>query len=165
MSENKKSIDGWHPVIFFGKKNLNGRVYTEDSINEEAMTNMKKKINDKTAYGELGHAESSIEVHMNNISHAIEDVVVKNDIMFAKIKSISTLAGDKLKVLTELDSESIVFRPRTIGNVNEDGIVSIKKLISFDAVNAMDDSFKEMQDMYNDMLRDDLGRDTKYKPE
>ena len=31
MSENKKSIDGWHPVIFFGKKNLNGRVYTEDS--------------------------------------------------------------------------------------------------------------------------------------
>ena len=154
--ENK--LEGWHPVVFFNEKNLNGRIYTKDSITEDALDKMNNKIKNKQCLGELGHPET-FDVSMSNISHAIEKIDVKDNIMFAKIRTLSTPNGEVLKnTIQHLGNESIVFRPRASGNVNEDGTVNIKELFSFDAINAADDSFKDMQDRYNEMLKSDLNR-------
>ena len=54
--ESKEDEKGqWHPVIYFGKTNLNGRVYEKESLSEEAVEKMRDAMDNKQFLGELGH--------------------------------------------------------------------------------------------------------------
>ena len=165
--ESKEDEKGqWHPVIYFGKTNLNGRVYEKESLSEEAVEKMRDAMDNKQFLGELGHPQGLSEqfnpsfpiVSLGNVSHVVEEVEVHSDIMFAKVRTLDTPSGKMVKALQQaMGDQSVVFRPRAIGEVI-DGIVNIHQIISFDAVAVQDDSFKELQERYDEMIKTDLGR-------
>lgn len=120
--------------------NLNGRMYTDECL-EQIVTQFKQKVSDGVPmFGELGYPESADFTSLDRVSHQVENLQVEGDTLFAEIKILDTPKGKELKTLLH----GVVFRPRMIGHVLEDNTVRVDTLISFDAILKDTDSFKDI---------------------
>jgi hypothetical protein len=131
-------------VLIIGVKNLNERVYTREAA-EKMVSDFKEKRNKIGAFfGQIGFPESSApDILLNKVSHDVQDVWIAGDSLWAEIKILDTPYGKTLKSIMESRGleNSIVFRSRSAGTVNENGEVKIDKLFSFDAIDRKDDAF------------------------
>jgi hypothetical protein len=130
-------------LLKIGEKNLNERIYTEEAVNEMVNQFMEKRNTNGVFFGQMGFPED-MEVNLSKVSHNVERIWVENNTLYGEINILDTPKGKELKnIMSEIDN-SIVFRSRSIGTVNEDGTVNIQKIISFDAIPKDQDSFKDI---------------------
>lgn len=116
------------------KPNANGRIYPR-AVGEAIIEQAKEKI----VFGVLGSTDlneyqnsevSHLDVSLGNASHTITDLRIEGDHLIGKIHLLETVSGRALAmVLSEMD-----FRPRGMGTIDENGVVSDYTLISIDAV-------------------------------
>jgi hypothetical protein len=135
----KKSIILEGLVIpFSDKPNLNGRIYTKDSI--QNYDSFKELVTNHRIYGSLGQDDF---LNSSNVSHEIIDVSLNENGITGKIKILNTPAGDLvLKLLKENLQFSI--RPRGVGTVDSSGYVHLDELLSFDIIPKEEDAFCEI---------------------
>ena len=141
MPEKVKLI----PVLKIGVTNGNDRIYTKDTA-KEIVTQYKKNIKDnKPMLGELQHPSypdggSFNVVDLSKVSHTIDKVYIKEDIVFADVTFLQNSNGRT--ALNMLEHGIAVMRPRCMGTINKDHEVEVSELISFDIILADNDSFK-----------------------
>jgi hypothetical protein len=141
MPEQVKLI----PVLKIGVSNGNDRIYTKDAA-KEIVSQYRKTLNDnKPMFGELHYpsyvdGESFGAVDLSKASHTIDDVYIKEDIVFADATFLNNMNGKT--ALSMLEHGFAVMRPRCVGSINDDHEVEIKQVIAFDIIGAKDDSFK-----------------------
>lgn len=130
--------------------NANGRVYDNEAVNfiiDEFVKSEKGRAVGELIVHEhfperLHFPERSAVISLSNVSHIVESIWLENDILKGSVKILKVEKGDQLKSLFE--ANKIVFRPRYIGTVSFNGVVKIKKLVAFDAIDADSDSFKNI---------------------
>lgn len=130
-------------LLKIGEKNLNGRIYTEEAVNE--MVNQFTWIRNTNGvfFGQMGFPED-LDVNLSKVSHSVERIWVENNTLYGEIRILDTPEGNKIRdIMAEVD-RSVVFRSRSTGSVNEDGTVNIEKLISFDAIPKDQDPYKDL---------------------
>jgi len=118
-----------------GKKNGNGRIYSESILKRE-VSNYQKIINENRALGELDHPEDSV-VNLRNASHMMKRLWWDGDNVMGKIQCLDTPSGNILKSLAN-SGVSLGISSRGLGSVTEsqDGTVVEDdfQLICFDIV-------------------------------
>ena len=114
-------------------KNANGRIYDQAAAEKILGDIAGKKI---PMYGELGYPET-FDISLSNVSHIVEIVRLENNRILGDIKILETPSG---KIL-ENSLPHYVFRPRSAGSIQENGIVDISKFFTFDAVRVEADSY------------------------
>jgi hypothetical protein len=108
--------------------NKNGRIYTPESL---------EKFLEKGYYGEIGHPQNPI-VDLGKVSHEVYDLRIEDDILVGEVKILPNPNGEILKLILS----EVVFRPRGMGNVNEQSKqVENFQLLSFDAIPRDQDTF------------------------
>lgn len=130
--QNKIVISSLIP--YFGKPNLNNRIYTEDTIDQIINEFSNRKY---PTYGELGYPDGNFDVSLSNVSHRVDKIWKENGQLIGRIEVLDTEKGRILESLLN----SMIFRPRSIGSVNEDMTVNIERTITFDAVDKTTDGF------------------------
>lgn len=141
MPEKVKLI----PVLKIGVSNGNDRIYTQDAA-KEIVAHYKKNLKDnKLMLGELqhpsyGNGKSFDTVDLSKASHTIDDVYIKEDIVFADATFLNNKNGKTS--LSMLENGFAVMRPRCIGTINANHEVEITAVIAFDIISTEDDSFK-----------------------
>lgn len=137
------------PVIYANVVNLNGRLYNINSI-QKIISIFENK--DGELFGNIGYpdVDNFTLIPLSNVSHSIKNLIYDDNILFAEIKVLDTPNGLILKD----NIHNYVFRPRLIGNILDNNIVNVEKLITFDAVLKETDAFnteecKHMLDNYN----------------
>ena len=119
--------------------NQNGRMYTKEAVKQMIEDFERNRDRVGAFYGQMGMNEG-MDINLSKISHTVDELHFDGDRLYGEIKILDTDAGKKLKPLIE--EGQVVFRSRSIGTVNEDGMVEVKKLISFDAIPSWEDAFK-----------------------
>ena len=98
--------------------NRNGRVYPkelwENVVNSDYV---KEAINTHTFFGELDHPEERLEVSLQNISHAINDIWIEDDGVYGELDILPTPQGKVVNELIDYGSE-IGISSRGSGSVN-----------------------------------------------
>jgi hypothetical protein len=102
-------------------KNANGRMYRKDILDREANKFIDEKIKTKTAWGELGHPESS-EINLDRAAIIIESLEWRGNDIMGKAKILSTDTGRNLMNL--MKDGNIGISSRGLGTVNESGYVN-----------------------------------------
>lgn len=140
MEPNEIRIE--RTILKFDVKNLNDRIYPRETF-EKALAEYNEKIKAKQSLGQcMGDVSHPDQIDMGKISHLVENIKLDGDIAIANIKILDSHMGNTLKDVLD----SVVFRPRSIGTVDSKGVVTISKLISFDAILKDNDSFKGLID-------------------
>lgn len=125
-------------ILKFDVLNLNDRMYTKESISK-AIKDVRNKTKEMGVfYGCLGYPENENFKLSLNVSHTIKNLYIRNNTLFAKIHILDTKSGNILKN----NIDSYVFRPRIIGNVNQNKVCCVDDIISIDAVLKDTDSYK-----------------------
>ena len=81
-------------------KNKNGRVYPRSIMEKEVKRYTKEYINQKRAYGELGHPEGPT-INLERTSHLIESLKQDGDNFVGRAKVLSTPMGEIVKSLIQ----------------------------------------------------------------
>lgn len=124
-------------ILKFDILNLNDRMYTKESISK-AIKDVRNKTKEMGVfYGCLGYAEHDKFRLALNISHNIKKLYIRNNTLFANIYILDTKPGKILKN----NIDSYVFRPRMIGNVDENKVCHVDEIISIDAILKDTDSY------------------------
>ena len=142
LTEAEKRMVNEHNTVFLtgivqcaGKKNGNGRIYSESILKRE-VSNYQKIINENRALGELDHPEDSV-VNLRNASHMMKKLWWDGDNVMGKIQCLDTPSGNILKSLAN-SGVSLGISSRGLGSVTEgqDGTVVEDdfQLICFDIV-------------------------------
>ena len=79
-------------------KNRNGRVYPMEVLNKEVNRYNKEYINEKRAFGELGHPEGPT-VNLDKVSHMITKLYPDGKNFIGEAKIMSTPMGEIVKTL------------------------------------------------------------------
>ena len=79
-------------------KNRNGRVYPLDVLQKEVKRYTKELVENKRAFGELGHPDGPT-VNLDRVSHMIEELVPEGKDIIGKAKILDTPNG---KIVQEL---------------------------------------------------------------
>ena len=79
-------------------KNRNGRVYPMDVLNKEVERYNKQYVNEKRAFGELGHPEGPT-VNLDKVSHMITKLYPDGKNFIGEAKIMSTPMGEIVKTL------------------------------------------------------------------
>src|SRR5574343_348275 len=119
----------------FGKKNNNGRIYEEDEYMPHLEALQKQLKEGKiTLLGELDHPKD-FETTLERASHVIEKLEYMPDKrqVWGRIRLLNPPKGQLAKGLVD-DGVILNVSSRAAGNVNEGGIVSIKKIFTWDLV-------------------------------
>jgi len=137
------------PVLIAGKKNLNDRYYTVDSL-EKIISDYHKEVErlgqcfgvfrsepDYVEYGERGLT------NIKDIAFTVDSMRVDNKLLLADVNILKTPAGNELREVIN----HVVFRTCVWGNVTDEGKVEIENLISINAISKLDDSFKKIKAM------------------
>ena len=126
-----------------GKPNANGRVYDKEAI-QKIIESFKDRKEQGPVYGQIGYPnendfmDSTIAITGEKVSHEIREVKEDDDDnLIGEIEILNTPQGNIAKALLD----HTVFRPRLIGNVNDDGTIRVLDIISFDMVPKEDDAF------------------------
>ena len=83
-----------------GIKNKNGRVYPEEILQKEVARYNKEFINEKRAYGELGHPEGPT-INLERASHMITALYPDGKNFIGEAKILSTPMGEIVKTLMD----------------------------------------------------------------
>ena len=83
-----------------GIKNKNGRVYPEEILTKEVARYNKEFINEKRAYGELGHPEGPT-INLERASHMITALYPDGKNFIGEAKILSTPMGEIVKTLMD----------------------------------------------------------------
>lgn len=78
------------------KKNRNGRVYPKETLQRECARYTKNYINEKRAFGELGHPDSP-SINLDRVSHIITDLKEDGTNYIGKAKILETPYGKIVK--------------------------------------------------------------------
>ena len=81
-------------------KNRNGRVYPMEVLNKEVRRYKKEYINEKRAFGELGHPEGPT-VNLDKVSHMITKLYPDGKNFIGEAKIMSTPMGEIVKTLMD----------------------------------------------------------------
>ena len=79
-------------------KNKNGRIYPKEIMQKEVKRYTKEYINEKRAYGELGHPEGPT-INLERTSHLIQSLKEDGNNFVGKAKILSTPMGEIVKGL------------------------------------------------------------------
>ena len=79
-------------------KNKNGRIYPKEIMQKEVSRYTKEYINEKRAYGELGHPEGPT-INLERTSHLIQSLKEDGNNFVGKAKILSTPMGEIVKNL------------------------------------------------------------------
>lgn len=127
-------------LLKFDVLNLNNRIYTKKEV-EPCLISLKEKIRDGVLFGELGYPEN-YDVSLREASHKILDLYIEDDYLIGVIETLNNSSGHVLKELID----TVVFRPSSIGTVNENKYVRLENILTFDAINSETDAFKGLMD-------------------
>ena len=100
----EQAIKNNKPLIVSGviqraeAKNQNGRVYPKEILAREVKAYMEGPVAENRAMGELDHPESSV-INLQNVSHNIVEIKVKDNDVYGTFEILSTPAGNILKEL------------------------------------------------------------------
>lgn len=81
-------------------RNRNGRVYPRGVMENALGTYVNEKINNKTAYGELGHPASAT-INPERISHLIESLTFDGNDVIGRAKVLNTTMGKEAQKILE----------------------------------------------------------------
>jgi hypothetical protein len=81
-------------------KNKNGRIYPKEIMVKEVARYTKEYINEKRAYGELGHPEGPT-INLERTSHLITSLIEDGNNFIGKAKVLSTPMGEIVKNLLD----------------------------------------------------------------
>ena len=81
-------------------KNRNGRIYPMDVLNKEVDRYNKQYVNEKRAFGELGHPEGPT-VNLDKVSHMITKLYPDGKNFIGEAKIMSTPMGEIVKTLMD----------------------------------------------------------------
>ena len=79
-------------------KNKNGRIYPKEIMQKEVSRYTKEYINEKRAYGELGHPEGPT-INLERTSHLIQSLKESGNNFVGRAKILSTPMGEIVKNL------------------------------------------------------------------
>jgi len=115
-----------------GIKNANGRVYEEKILKRETDKFMNEKVQNKVAWGELGHPSSS-EINLANVAIITDSLEWRSNDLYGKAKVLDTPMGNIVKAL--MKDGKVGISSRGLGTVNEKGFVNNDfTLLCFDIV-------------------------------
>lgn len=113
--EKKYFIEG---VFLQGNlKNRNGRVYPMEILDKEASRYSKNFIEQKRAFGELGHPDGPT-INLERVSHMITSLHKENDNYIGKAKIMDTPYGKIVKNLID-EGAKLGVSSRGIGSLEE----------------------------------------------
>ena len=116
-----------------GKKNKNGRIYSEELANEIINNN-------KELFGQIGHPDNAYVDDLTKLSHKVKNFTIENNSLVGDVEYLETPPGHNARV--SLPALGWVCRPRGYGSVDEDGNISDYKIIAFDLIEKSTDSFE-----------------------
>lgn len=132
--------------IRFNFLNKNKRIYNlDDFINK--LPYLKEKIKNNVLYGCLSDDVDDAQIHVSNISHTINNIEIKNDVLYITITPLNTEKG---RILKDLIENNIYFTlsPQSIDTVDNYDIVHIDELITFNvSVGIENDAFISIKDI------------------
>ena len=166
-------------VVSDNKSNRNGRIYPmslwQNVVNSDYV---KEMINNHSLFGEADHPETRLEISLQNVSHAINDLWIEGDKVLAVIDILPTPMG---KIISELldYGTNIGISSRGAGTVLRDNSVdpddyqfvtfdfvarpsceaarlnTILESASIEAQNTKDDEIKNLLEGYKSSLNED----------
>jgi hypothetical protein len=129
-------------LIPLNKENLNGRIYMDNENLRENIADFNERVTRYgCVYGEFDPPRDRFDTSLSMVSHVVQNVRIEDDKVVGDIRILNTHFGKELREIFD----QMVFRPRSAGIINDDGTVTIKKIFTFDAIEADIDSFAEMK--------------------
>ena len=98
-------------------KNRNGRIYPMEVLNKEDKRYNKEYINQKRAFGELGHPDGPT-VNLERASHMISDLYPDGKNFIGEAKILSTPMGEIVKSLMD-DGAKLGVSSRGMGSLDQ----------------------------------------------
>lgn len=123
------------PILKIGVLNGNDRIYTQQSVDIMMLDFIKKQ---DRFYGQLGFPNDS-EIHIKEISHRVEKLYRKNDVLFGRILILETPNG----IILQSSLSQYVFRTRCVGN-DHNKEVKVKNFIAVDAIPVSEDPYGQV---------------------
>lgn len=128
-------------LIQFNVENKNGRIYLS-----EEFTKIRKdengieyteldRLNKMPIYGQLEYGDE-FETPRTKATHSVSNIEIVDGWLVGDI----TILDESVKLL-----DNVVFRSRSIGELNDDKTVKIDKVLSFDAIPESTDAFIEIK--------------------
>ena len=118
-----------------GKENLNNRVYAREVV-DKIIEDFKPGM-----LGHLGFTENIEHLIVENSSHKVNKIFIKDNNLMGEIELLDTKSGNIVKIIME----NSVVRPRGIGSINKDGNIGEDyKILSFDIIDKKNDVFKNI---------------------
>lgn len=104
-------------------KNRNGRIYPKEIMDKEVSRYVKESIDQKRAFGELGHPEGPT-INLDRVSHMIVSLKESGDNFIGKAKIMNTPQGNIVKNLIS-DGAQLGVSSRGMGSIKEENGISI----------------------------------------
>ena len=98
--DGKKSLFIEGPFLVSERKNRNGRLYKEETMRKEVQRYTENYINQKRAFGELGHPDTP-SINLDRVSHLIVGLRQEGNDWIGKAKILDTPMGCIVKNLIE----------------------------------------------------------------
>ena len=98
-------------------KNKNGRIYPKDIMKKEVARYTREFIDQKRAYGELGHPEGPT-INLERASHLITELKEDGNNYVGKAKILSTPMGEIVKSLLD-DGARLGVSSRSMGSLKQ----------------------------------------------
>jgi len=126
-------------LIRFGVINGNGRLYTKDELLRQKFDadgfeyTELDKLNSEIFYGQFGYGDSE-KIHKYNATHSVSNFRIEGEWLIGDV----TILNDSITKIFN----NLVFRPRSFGEIGENGLVKNLEIIGFDAIVKSLDEFK-----------------------
>jgi Prohead core protein serine protease len=99
-SGGTKSLFIQGPFLVAEKQNKNGRLYKEQTMSREVARYLEEYVDDKRAYGELGHPDTP-NINPDRISHLIVNLKQEGTNWIGKAKILETPMGNIARKIME----------------------------------------------------------------
>lgn len=146
----------------FDVKNRNERIYTAEKFIPH-LEELQSRISNKpgVVYGEFDHPEN-FDTALSRVSHRINNIqyLQEKNIVTGEIKLLNTSMGLQAKALVD-DDCPIFVSSRAAGVTESNGIVTVKKLFTYDIV--ADPGFGSARMEMKSSLNESLGYNNKAK--
>lgn len=131
VAETKESGEKQHFIegIFLqaNRKNRNGRIYPIETMNREVVRYVNEVVNNKRAYGELGHPQGP-QINLDRVSHIITELRRDGDNYIGKAKITDTPMGNIARGLLA-SGASLGVSSRGMGTLKptDEGIMEVQE--------------------------------------
>lgn len=98
--------------------------------NEKSIIDCITNLNETIIMGEFGQVVNSAEITFDNVSHTIEKLIFKNNVIYGIVKILDNHKGKILQRAYE--NNKIYFHMRALGNVEGEETV-LQQIITWDA--------------------------------